>query len=74
MDLSIEAIKQLDVIKLENQIYKVFVELPLLKFISQFMASLLQKVGEMWVSGDIKIVDDLTEFRHELEKVQINII
>lgn len=56
--LSIEAIKQLDVIKLENQIYKVLVEYPLPKFISHFLSPLLQKVGEMWVSGDIRIVDE----------------
>ena len=58
MSSAIEAIKQLDAIKLENQIYKVLVELPLPKFISLFIAPLIQKVGEMWVSGDIRIVDE----------------
>jgi len=58
MSSAIEAIKQLDAIKLENQIYKVLVELPLPKFISLFIAPLIQKVGEMWVSGDIRIVGE----------------
>lgn len=58
IEWAIDAIKNLDVIKLENRIYKVLAEYPLPKFISHFLSPLLNKVGEMWVSGDIRIVDE----------------
>lgn len=58
LQISFDAIKELDGIKLENQIHKVLVDLSLPKFITEYISPLLQKIGKMWVEGEIRIVDE----------------
>jgi len=55
---SIEAIKNLDAHNLEKELYRALVDLSQPKFIQQVISPLLDKIGEMWKSGEIRIVNE----------------
>jgi len=44
--------------KLEKELYKALVDLTQPKFIDEIISPLLEKIGEMWRDGDIRIVNE----------------
>jgi DNA-binding transcriptional MerR regulator/methylmalonyl-CoA mutase cobalamin-binding subunit len=55
---SIEAVKNLDANALEKELYKALVDLPQPKFITEVISPLLDKIGDMWKDGDIRVVNE----------------
>jgi MerR family transcriptional regulator, light-induced transcriptional regulator len=55
---SIEAVKNLDSNSLEKELYKALVNLSQPKFINEIVSPLLDKIGEMWKVGEIRIVNE----------------
>jgi DNA-binding transcriptional MerR regulator/methylmalonyl-CoA mutase cobalamin-binding subunit len=55
---SIEAVKNMDVKVLERELYRALVDLPQFRFIEEVITPLLERIGEMWKNGDIRIVNE----------------
>ena len=58
LSTSIEAIKILDANALENELYRALVDLPQPRFITEVISPLLDRIGDMWKNGDIRIVNE----------------
>jgi methanogenic corrinoid protein MtbC1 len=54
----IEAVKNMDGKALEKELYKALVEMPQFRFIEEVISPLLERIGEMWKNGDIRIVNE----------------
>lgn len=54
----IEATKNLNPVELERELYKALVDLPQPKFIEKLITPLLEKIGDMWKHGDIRILNE----------------
>jgi len=52
------AIMDMNVKALEKELYKALVDFPQFRFINEVIAPLLEKIGEMWKSGEIRIVNE----------------
>ena len=55
---SIEAVKNMNVNALERELYKALVEMPQFRFVEEVISPLLERIGEMWKNGDIRIVNE----------------
>ena len=55
---SVNAIKNLNAQTLEMELYKALVDLPQLRFINEVISPLLEKIGDMWHEGEIRIVNE----------------
>ncbi|MCB0753247.1 MAG: cobalamin B12-binding domain-containing protein, partial [Ignavibacteriae bacterium] len=54
----IDSIKTLNPRKLEKELYKALVDLPQPRFIEEIITPLLEKIGNMWKDGDIRILNE----------------
>lgn len=54
----INAVEVLDANSLETELYKALVDLPQPKFIKKVISPLLERIGDMWKNGDIRIVNE----------------
>ena len=54
----IEAVKNLNVHELEKELYKGLVDYPQIKFIDTIVAPLLEIIGDMWKTGEIRILHE----------------
>ncbi len=54
----IEAIKELDAKKLEDELNKALVKFSQPKLISDIISPLIEKIGDLWKSGEIRIVNE----------------
>ncbi len=55
---SIEAVKNMNVKALERELYQAMAGLPQFRFIEEVISPLLERIGEMWKNGDIRIVNE----------------
>lgn len=55
---SIEAVKNLNVHELEKELYKGLVDYPQLKFVNEIITPLLEIIGNMWKTGEIRILHE----------------
>lgn len=53
-----QALKNLNAHELERELYKALVHYPQFKFIDSIIAPLLEKIGDMWETGDIRILHE----------------
>lgn len=54
----VKSIKNLNAQSLEMELYKALVDLPQLRFINEVISPLLEKIGDMWHEGEIRIVNE----------------
>jgi methanogenic corrinoid protein MtbC1 len=54
----VSAVKNLNVHELEKELYKALVDYPQIKFIDEIVAPLLEIIGNMWKSGEIRILHE----------------
>ena len=54
----IEAIKNLDAKKLENELLQGLIHFSQPKFLANLLTPLLERIGELWKSGEIRIVNE----------------
>lgn len=54
----VESVKNLNVHELEKELYKALVDYPQIKFIDEIVAPLLEIIGNMWKSGEIRILHE----------------
>jgi len=55
---SIEAIKNLNIQELERELYKGLVDYPQIKFVDEIIVPLLEIIGDMWKTGEIRILHE----------------
>lgn len=58
IDNCIEAVKNLNAHELEKELYKALVDYPQFKFIDTIVAPLLEIIGNMWKTGEIRILHE----------------
>lgn len=54
----LEAVKNLNAHELEKELYKALVDYPQIKFIDTIISPLLQIIGDMWKTGEIRILHE----------------
>ena len=54
----IVAVKNLDAHELEKELYKALVDYPQIKFIDELVTPFLENIGNMWKSGEIRILHE----------------